>query len=84
MSEDDVADGLKARRDEAEVRFWADVVHLRVLDGYCAGAHTDRTKAMNMILREWAEAKLHEATMVLRVSACNPTSRRGDGKEGGR
>lgn len=70
--------------DQAEIRFWADIESVRVLDGYCSGARTDRTKAMNMILREWAEAKLHEATMILRVASGNPNAARDDGKPAGK
>ena len=70
--------------EPSEIRFWADAHNVRVLDGYCAGAKTDRTKAMNAILHEWAENKFREATMVLRVAGSKPTPARDDGTGGGR
>lgn len=79
---DDVADDRSS--EQAEIRFWADMEHVRILDGYCSGTRTDRTKVMNQILREWASAKLHEATMVLRVHGGNATGARGHGKPDGK
>lgn len=81
MSEEFVSDD---RDDKAEIRFFAPLEVIRILDGYCAGTRVDRTAAMNVILGEWARAKLHEATLVLRVHGGNATSARSDGKAGGK
>jgi hypothetical protein len=62
-----------ARDDDSEIRFMAPVQDVRVLDGYCHGSGRDRTGTMREILHEWAERKLHEATMIVRVAGGNPT-----------
>ena len=32
-----------------------------------------RTKSIKQILAEWSQAKLHEATLIVRVAGINPT-----------
>lgn len=71
-------------RDDAEVRFTAPVEHIRVLDGVCHGTGMDRTNVLRMILREWSEKKLHEATILLRVAGRNATSPADDRQKGGK
>lgn len=56
-----------------ELRVQLNEDELSVIDGYCSGTGQDRTKVVRRILREWSEAKLHEATVVLRVAKRNPT-----------
>ena len=51
---------------------------LAVLDGFCSGTGKDRTTVVRLILREWSEAKLHEATVILRVAGRNPASMESD------
>ena len=43
-----------------------------VLDGYVQATGKSRTQVMRDILRLWSEAKLHEATLILRVAGRNP------------
>jgi hypothetical protein len=71
-----------AIRDETEIRFMAPLSDVRVLDGYCSGTGHDRSHVMREILHRWADDKLHEATIIVRVAAGNPsppeTGRQGD------
>lgn len=55
-----------------EVRFEAKRETINVIDGYCSGTGKCRTAVINSILEQWAEAKLHEATLVCRVVGINP------------
>ncbi|NVO06457.1 MAG: hypothetical protein HXX19_11250 [Rhodoferax sp.] len=43
-----------------------------VLDGYVQATGKSRTQVMRDILRMWSDAKLHEATLILRVAGRNP------------
>jgi hypothetical protein len=63
-----------------ELRVELPTDEVSVLDGYCAGTHQDRSKVLRRIIREWSQAKLHEATLVCRVAGVNPTSPEGDRK----
>jgi DNA integrity scanning protein DisA with diadenylate cyclase activity len=65
--------------DTTELRVELPREEVSVLDGYCQGTGQDRTKVLRRILREWSDAKLHEATLVLRVAGRNPHA-----PEGGR
>jgi hypothetical protein len=56
-----------------EVRFELPAEELAVLDGYCSATGKARTDVMRRLLATWAENKLHEATIVLRVAGRNPT-----------
>lgn len=56
-----------------EVRFEMPLDDLAVLDGYCSATGKARTDVIKMLLAEWSERKLHEATIVLRVAARTPT-----------
>jgi hypothetical protein len=58
--------------DATELRVQLPPEEVSVLDGYCAGTGQDRTKVLRKILRDWSDAKLHEATLVLRVAGRNP------------
>lgn len=60
--------------DTTELRVQLPADEVSVLDGYCQGTGQDRTKVIRKILREWSEAKLHEATLILRVAGRNPAS----------
>lgn len=57
-----------------EIRFEAKSETVAVLDGYCSATGRCRTAFINALLEEWAQKKLHEASVVLRVSAGNPAS----------
>ena len=62
-----------------EIRFEAKAETVAVLDGYCQATGKCRTSFINDLLEQWAQAKLHEATIVCRVAGINPTH-----PEGGR
>lgn len=55
-----------------ELRVELPAEELSVLDGYCQGSGTDRTKVVREILRKWSEHELHRATVILRVAGRNP------------
>lgn len=56
-----------------EVRFEAKAETIAVLDGFCSATGKCRTEFINTLLTEWAEKKLHEATVICRVAGVNPT-----------
>lgn len=66
----------------SEIRFMAPAEHVAVLDGVCSGTNRDRTSVMREILQQWADRRLHEATVLLRVAARNPTYTEDDRKGG--
>lgn len=45
---------------------------LSVMDAFCSASGKCRTQLTNEILGDWAEKKLHEATIVCRVAGVNP------------
>jgi hypothetical protein len=55
-----------------EIRFEAKSETCAVLDGYCSATGRCRTAFINSLLDEWAEKKLHEARVVVRVADGNP------------
>ncbi len=55
-----------------EIRFEAKQETCAVLDGYCSATGRCRTAFINSLLDEWAEKKLHEARVVVRVADGNP------------
>lgn len=63
-----------------EIRFEAEDADVSVLDGYCSARGKCRTEVIRQILKEWSEAKLHEATLICRVAGCNPTAPDNKGK----
>lgn len=63
-----------------EIRFEAKAKTLSVLNGFCSATGTCRTELINDLLENWAEAKLHEATVIFRVAGVNPTSSEGERK----
>lgn len=65
-------DGLDTRTTELRVELPREEV--AVLDGYCQGTGQDRTKVVRKILRDWSDAKHHEATLIVRVAGRNPTA----------
>ena len=68
--------------DDTEIRFMAPCADVSVLDGYCHGTGADRTHVMRGLLHDWAEKKLHEATVILRVAGRNPAAP-ADGRQRG-
>jgi hypothetical protein len=52
---------------------------LQVLDAYCS-AHPDknRTGVIRELLKAWSQNKLHEATLIMRVTGGNPTRSESD------
>ena len=59
--------------DMPEIRFEAGEQDVAVLDGYCSARGKCRTEVIKQILAEWPQAKLHEATLIVRVAGINPT-----------
>ena len=55
-----------------EIRFEADAETVAVIDGYCSATGKCRTEFINLLLKQWAKQKLHEASVVMRVAASNP------------
>ena len=55
-----------------EIRFEAKAATVAVIDGYCSATGKCRTAFINSLLEEWAEKKLHEASVVCRVAGVNP------------
>ena len=55
-----------------EVRIEVPGEELAVLDGYCSATGRTRTDVLKRLLADWAEKKLHEATIVLRVAGRTP------------
>ena len=63
-----------------EVRFEAKESTVAVLDGYCSATGKNRSVVIRGLLKDWSDAKLHEATLILRVAGINPTTPEGDRK----
>ena len=59
--------------DMPEIRFEAGDQDVAVLDWYCSARGKCRTEVIKQILAEWSQAKLHEATLIVRVAGINPT-----------
>lgn len=55
-----------------EIRFEADAETVAVIDGYCSATGKCRTEFINLLLKQWAKQKLHEASVVMRVAGGNP------------
>jgi hypothetical protein len=52
---------------------------LQVLDAYCsANPQKNRTSVMRDLLKVWSQNKLHEATLIMRVTGGNPTRSESD------
>jgi hypothetical protein len=61
-------------RQVVEVRPLVPVEVVAVLDAVCMNENgKDRTKKVNEILRAWAVAEAHKATVVMRCLAGNPS-----------
>lgn len=61
-----------------EIRIEVPDDDLKVLDGYCAATGKGRTHVLVGLLRQWSEAKLHEAILVCRVAGVTPTRSESD------
>ena len=57
-----------------EIRFEAADQDVAVLDGYCSARGKCRTEVIKQILEEWSNAKLHEATLIVRFAGHLATS----------
>jgi hypothetical protein len=55
-----------------EIRFEVERDDLSVLDGYVQATGKSRADVLRMLLSEWSEKKLHEATLICRVAGVNP------------
>ncbi len=51
---------------------------IAVIDAYCSATGRCRTEVVREILAAWAKDKLHEATLILRVSGRNPVRSESD------
>ena len=63
-----------------EIRFEAEAETVAVIDGYCSATGKCRTEFINLLLKQWARQKLHEASVVMRVAGGNPTVAEGGRK----
>ena len=61
-----------------EIRVEVDPSEVSVLDGYCSA--TGKNRSVRGLLKDWSNAKLHEATLILRVAGINPTQPEGERK----
>jgi hypothetical protein len=59
--------------EKTEIRFEVEHSAVAVLDGYCSATGRGRTDVMKMLLKDWSDKKLHEATLIMRVAGGNPT-----------
>jgi hypothetical protein len=57
-----------------EISFELPAEEVAVLDGYCQAKSLKRTAVIRTLLREWSDAKKHEAIMICRVAGVNPTA----------
>jgi hypothetical protein len=55
-----------------ELRMELPAIEVAVLDGYTQATGKTRTQVMRDILKLWSEAKLHEATLIMRVAGTKP------------
>ena len=55
-----------------EISFEVPASEVAVIDGYCQAKNLKRTQVFRRILREWSEAKHHEATLFIRVAGSKP------------
>ena len=55
-----------------EIRFEADEETVAVIDGYCSATGKCLTEFINLLLKQWAKQKLHEASAVLRAAGGKP------------
>lgn len=53
-----------------------------VLDAVSQARRVPRFELVNSILRDWAEDKLHEATLIVRVSRCEGSRPAFSGRQG--
>ncbi len=66
---------------KVELRGEIDKEIMDTIDGVVnARRGSSRTEIITEILREWADAKVHESIMVLRVRGINPTQAEGNRK----
>ena len=57
---------------QIEVRFETDPEDLAVLDAYNMATGTSRKDVMLKLLREWSDAKRHEANVIVNVTRVIP------------
>jgi len=55
-----------------EIRFEMPDDDMAVIDAYCSATGRCRTEVIRDVLSIWAKDKLHEATLIMRVSGRNP------------
>lgn len=65
---------------KTEIRVEVDAVEVCVMDGYCQASGRNRTDVIRELLAKWSAEKLHESTLICRVSGCNPFAPEGDRK----
>lgn len=63
-----------------EVRFEAESEDLAVLDAYNMATGTSRKDVMLRLLRDWSEAKRHEANVIVNVTRVIPPLSEGNRK----
>lgn len=68
----------------AEIRIEVPDDELAILDGYCAARGNGRTDVFRKLLKEWSEAKRHEAIMICRVAGINPVASESDRSPSGK
>ena len=66
-----------------ELRFEMSDDDMAVIDAYCSATGRCRTEVIREILSNWAKDKLHEATLIIRVSGRNPARSESDSGRGG-
>lgn len=66
--------------ETVELRGQIDREIIDMLDAVSSHLHTTRIGLVEKILRNWADDKLHESTLVMRVARSNGSQRKGDGE----
>jgi len=67
-----------------EIRFEIDDQDMAVIDAYCSATGRCRTEVVREILGAWAEKKIHESMLVMRVAGRNPVRSESDSGQTGR
>ena len=60
------------KTDMCEIRFEMDDHDMAVIDAFCSATGRCRTEVVREILGAWAEKKIHESMLVMRVAGRNP------------
>jgi hypothetical protein len=63
---------IAASASHTELRVEVPCAEVAILDGYCQATGRHRTDVIRALLADWSAARLHEATVIVRMAARNP------------